>query len=67
MKANGYPWRHAFRHALRLIVWPHDKQSRHEWKAMIRETAPAWKQAYCDEGTPLDVEGLILALSRDDA
>jgi hypothetical protein len=64
MKKRGITFDHAWRVSIERVKWPHDKQSRHEWKAAMDETRSVWEDCYLDRGTPIDVERLIEHLAR---
>lgn len=65
MKAKEIAFGHAWKMAVSRIVWPHDKQSRGEWKRVIEQTRSAWESCYCDLGEPLAVAHLINALDPE--
>jgi len=64
MKARGISFDHAWRVSVQRVKWPHDKQSRHEWKAALDETRSVWQDCYFDEGNSLDIEALIQFLAQ---
>lgn len=66
MKGKGIPFDRAWDVGIQRVRWPHDKQSRHEWKDALAETRSVWEDCYLDRGTVLDIEALIqyLAMPR---
>jgi len=68
MKRKGLAFDHAWRIAQQRIVWPHDKENRHEWKRVLLDTRPAWESCYLGIGSPLDINALIDGLidARDE-
>lgn len=64
MKSKGIAFDRAWDIGLQRVRWPHDKQSRYEWKAALAETRNVWQDCYHDEGTALDIEALIQFLAR---
>ena len=64
MKAKGFDFDHAWRIAFQRIRWPHDKNSRKDWKTVINGTKETWAACYRDEGHPIDVEALVSALHQ---
>lgn len=63
MKAKGFTFDYAFPRALGRVTWPHDKRYRDEWKLALAETRSAWERCYEDIGTPIDLDGIVSALS----
>lgn len=64
MKPRGISFDHAWRVSFQRVQWPHDKQSRHEWKDALSQTRNVWEDCYEDQGNPIDVERLIEYLAR---
>jgi hypothetical protein len=59
MKSRGLSFEHAWRASFQRIKWPHDKQSRNEWKEALEQTQGVWSDCYHDAGNRLDIEALI--------
>lgn len=59
MKAQGITFDHAWRASFQRVKWPHDKQSRDEWKYALVETRMIWEDCYLDQGRPIDLETVL--------
>jgi hypothetical protein len=64
MKARGLNFDHAWRAGFQKIKWPHDKQSRDEWKYALAETRWIWEDCYLDRGKPIDLESVLVHLAN---
>lgn len=65
MKAQGLRFDYAWKIALQRVAWPHDKQSRHEWKDAIADTRDEWYRAYHDIGHPIDVTKIVTIINHE--
>lgn len=65
-RRRGLAFEHAWRHSRRSVKWPHDRQSRVEWKAAIDETMGFWHDCYMRRGDGIDVTVLVDAISMDE-
>lgn len=41
------------------VVWPHDRQTRVEWKAALGEVRNVWADCYLDRGHEIELERLV--------
>lgn len=64
MKSRGLNFDHAWRAAIQKVKWPHDKQSRDEWKYALTETRGVWEDCYFDRGNPIDLEVVLNYLAN---
>lgn len=64
-KREGWPFELAWDRAWRTIRWPDKRETRDEWKDVVRSGREIWKSCYQDEGAPVDVSMLIDAISRE--
>lgn len=65
MKSQGLRFDYAWKISLQRVAWPHDKQSRHEWKDAINDTREEWRRAYYDLGAPLDILRVVKVLNHE--
>jgi hypothetical protein len=63
MKGRQISFEHAWKIALQRVRWPHDKQSRQEWKDALISTKKVWDDCYHDQGNRIDIERFIDALA----